>query len=97
MTDQLLDGLTDEQVRGRPHGVNSIAWLLWHIWLLGEEQRPGDHRQAQQQTRSVPHRAPPPGVQAIERDRRSGGLGRTSYSMAPTVNNGCMVSLAAGR
>jgi hypothetical protein len=31
MTDQLLDGLTDEQVRARPHGVNSIAWLLWHV------------------------------------------------------------------
>ena len=31
MTDQLLEGLTDEQLRARPHGVNSIAWLLWHI------------------------------------------------------------------
>jgi hypothetical protein len=31
MTDQLLDGLTDEQLRARPHGVNSIAWLLWHL------------------------------------------------------------------
>jgi hypothetical protein len=31
MTDQLLEGLTDAQLRARPHGVNSIAWLLWHI------------------------------------------------------------------
>lgn len=29
---QLLDGLTDEQIRARPHpAVNSIAWLLWHM------------------------------------------------------------------
>ena len=31
MTSRLLDGLTDEQLRQRPHGVNSIAWLLWHL------------------------------------------------------------------
>jgi hypothetical protein len=31
MTDQLLDGLTEAQARARPHGVNSVAWLLWHI------------------------------------------------------------------
>lgn len=24
-------GLADEQLRARPHGFNSIAWLLWHI------------------------------------------------------------------
>lgn len=24
-------GLSDEQLRIRPHGFNSIAWLLWHI------------------------------------------------------------------
>ena len=30
-TAQLLDGLTDDQLRQRPHGVNSIAWLLCHL------------------------------------------------------------------
>ena len=30
-TTTLLDGLTDDQLRRRPHGVNSIAWLLWHM------------------------------------------------------------------
>ena len=28
--DDLLDALSDEQIRARPHGLNSIAWLLWH-------------------------------------------------------------------
>jgi hypothetical protein len=32
LIDDLLRGLTDEQVRGRPQpGVNTIAWLLWHM------------------------------------------------------------------
>jgi len=31
LLDDLLHGLTDAQVRGRPHpGVNTIAWLIWH-------------------------------------------------------------------
>jgi hypothetical protein len=31
LLDDLLEGLTDAQVRGRPHpGVNTIAWLIWH-------------------------------------------------------------------
>jgi len=31
LLDDLLKGLTDVQVRGRPHpGVNTIAWLIWH-------------------------------------------------------------------
>lgn len=31
MFDELTKGLSDAQVRGRPHRcVNSIAWLLWH-------------------------------------------------------------------
>jgi hypothetical protein len=31
LLDDLLRGLTDAQVRGRPHpGVNTIAWLIWH-------------------------------------------------------------------
>jgi len=30
--DRLLDGLTDAQIRCNPQpGVNSIAWLLWHM------------------------------------------------------------------
>jgi hypothetical protein len=29
--DQLFKGLTDAQVRQRPNGVNSIAWLVWHL------------------------------------------------------------------
>jgi hypothetical protein len=28
--DDLFAGLADEQVRARPHGLNSIAWLVWH-------------------------------------------------------------------
>ena len=31
MTDRLLADLTDVQLRARPQGQNSIAWLLWHI------------------------------------------------------------------
>ena len=29
--DRLLTGLTDAQLRVRPHGLNSIAWLFWHV------------------------------------------------------------------
>jgi len=28
---ELFKGLTDEQVRARPAGLNSIAWLVWHL------------------------------------------------------------------
>ena len=28
--DELFAGLTDAQVRARPHGLNSVAWLVWH-------------------------------------------------------------------
>jgi DinB family protein len=28
--DDLFAGLTDGQVRARPHGLNSVAWLVWH-------------------------------------------------------------------
>src|SRR6267378_2163074 len=31
MTDRLLGDLTDAQLRARPHGQNSIAWLLGHV------------------------------------------------------------------
>jgi hypothetical protein len=31
MTDRVVADLTDSQFRARPHGVNSIAWLLWHV------------------------------------------------------------------
>jgi hypothetical protein len=27
----LLGGLSDADLRARPHGVNSIVWLLWHV------------------------------------------------------------------
>jgi len=29
--DRLLAGLTEPQLRIRPHGLNSIAWLFWHV------------------------------------------------------------------
>ncbi len=29
--DHYLQGLTDAQFRVRPHGLNSIAWILWHV------------------------------------------------------------------
>lgn len=28
---ELFQGLTDAQLRQRPRGVNSIAWLVWHL------------------------------------------------------------------
>jgi hypothetical protein len=31
MTKELLAGQSDDDLRARPHGVNSIAWLLWHV------------------------------------------------------------------
>jgi hypothetical protein len=31
MTDRLVAELTDAQLRARPQGQNSIAWLLWHV------------------------------------------------------------------
>jgi hypothetical protein len=32
MTDNgLLGGMADYELRARPHGVNSIVWLLWHV------------------------------------------------------------------
>jgi hypothetical protein len=32
VTGRLLDGLTEDQLRRRPHpAVNTIAWLLWHV------------------------------------------------------------------
>jgi hypothetical protein len=31
VADDLVDGLTDAQVRGRPvPGINPVAWLIWH-------------------------------------------------------------------
>ena len=29
--DELFSDLTDAQIRQRPGGVNSIAWLVWHV------------------------------------------------------------------
>jgi hypothetical protein len=31
LEDGLCQGLTDEQLREKPDGANSIVWLLWHI------------------------------------------------------------------
>jgi len=31
MTDRLLAGLSDVQLRARPAGQNSIVWILWHV------------------------------------------------------------------
>jgi hypothetical protein len=31
MTDRVLADLTETQLRARPQGQNSIAWLLWHV------------------------------------------------------------------
>jgi len=46
--DYLLEGLTDRQFRLQPHGMNSLAWIFWHIArvedgfvscvVLGDEQ-----------------------------------------------------------
>jgi hypothetical protein len=29
--DYLLEGLTEKQLRVRPHGLNSLAWIFWHV------------------------------------------------------------------
>jgi hypothetical protein len=29
--DYLITGLTAPQLRTRPHGLNSIAWIVWHV------------------------------------------------------------------
>lgn len=34
--DELFQDLTDAQVRQRPHGVNSIVWLVWHASRVGD-------------------------------------------------------------
>ncbi len=31
MTDRLFADLSDAQLRARPHGQNSMLWLLWHV------------------------------------------------------------------
>lgn len=31
MEDTVLRDLDDAQIRARPHGLNSLAWILWHI------------------------------------------------------------------
>jgi DinB superfamily len=28
---ELLQGLSDEQMRLRPNGLNSVAWIVWHM------------------------------------------------------------------
>src|SRR5688572_2298190 len=29
--DYLIEGLTESQARARPHGLNSLAWIFWHL------------------------------------------------------------------
>jgi hypothetical protein len=29
--DELFGGITDDQARARPQGLNSVAWLVWHV------------------------------------------------------------------
>src|SRR5262249_38906330 len=31
MTKEIFDGLSDADLRARPHGLNSVVWLLWHV------------------------------------------------------------------
>lgn len=31
LVDALCAGISDVQIRRRPHGVNSVAWLVWHM------------------------------------------------------------------
>lgn len=31
LEESAVRGLTEDQLRMRPHGLNSIAWILWHI------------------------------------------------------------------
>jgi len=32
--DELFSDITEGQLRARPHGVNSVAWLIWHASRL---------------------------------------------------------------
>ena len=41
--DDLFAGLTDAQVRQRPHGLNSVVWLVWHA-TRGQPSGPTDVR-----------------------------------------------------
>ena len=31
MTKEIFDGLSDADLRARPHGLNPVVWLLWHV------------------------------------------------------------------
>ena len=31
MTKEIFDGLSDADFRARPHGLNPVVWLLWHV------------------------------------------------------------------
>lgn len=31
MEDGILDDLTDDRIRSRPEGLNSLAWVFWHM------------------------------------------------------------------
>jgi hypothetical protein len=34
LTERLFENLTEPLFRTRPHGQNSIAWVLWHVGRL---------------------------------------------------------------
>ena len=37
--DDLFAGLDDAQVRARPHGLNSVVWLVWHATRVEDANR----------------------------------------------------------
>jgi hypothetical protein len=39
--DELFGGLTDDQVRERPQGLNSVAWLVWHVSRVADAAASG--------------------------------------------------------
>ena len=70
--DDLFKGLRDEQVRQRPGGLNSIAWLVWHLARVQDaavSRFVGDRPQVLEEGRWN---------QAMRLDRRDVGSGMTS-------------------
>src|SRR2546422_918935 len=42
LTDPAIKRLSEAQLRGRPHaGVNTVAWLVWHVALVEGAVAPG--------------------------------------------------------
>jgi hypothetical protein len=70
--DDLFKGLSDGQVRQRPAGVNSIAWLVWHLARVQDaavSRFVGDSPQVLEEGRWN---------EAMRLDRRDVGSGMTS-------------------